>query len=151
VPENFDRPYFSASITEFWRRWHMSLTSWMTDYVYKPLGGNRRGLVRTVVNLLVTMLVSGLWHGAAWHFVAWGLYHGVLLGLHRAWTVAVSPRILGPIEEGDGPASVAWRRTSWLRKGLSVATTFALVTIGWGLFVLPADRYVALLAGMWGG
>ncbi len=75
---NFDAPYFSQSIPEFWRRWHISLSSWFRDYLYIPLGGNRKGRLRKYINLLVTFLVSGLWHGAAWSFVAWGAVHGVL-------------------------------------------------------------------------
>ena len=80
---NFDKPYQSASITEFWRRWHISLSSWLRDYLYIPLGGNRRGRIRTYVNLLLTMLIGGLWHGASWRFVAWGGLHGLALAVHR--------------------------------------------------------------------
>ncbi len=80
---NFDKPYRAASITEFWRRWHISLSSWLRDYLYIPLGGNRRGRLRTYVNLLLTMLIGGLWHGASWRFVAWGGLHGLALALHR--------------------------------------------------------------------
>ncbi|WP_088347019.1 MULTISPECIES: MBOAT family O-acyltransferase [Rhodomicrobium] len=82
-PENFARPYSSATITEFWRRWHISLSSWFRDYVYKPLGGNRRGPVLTYCNLLIVFLLTGLWHGAAWTFLLWGLYHGLFLILER--------------------------------------------------------------------
>ncbi|MBW8813775.1 MAG: MBOAT family protein [Caulobacterales bacterium] len=82
-PKNFDHPYASRSITEFWRRWHISLSSWFRDYVYIPLGGNRQGLANTVRNLLVVFLLTGLWHGAAWTFVIWGLYHGAFLMLER--------------------------------------------------------------------
>lgn len=81
---NFDRPYLSHSIEQFWRRWHMSLSSWLRDYLYRPLGGNRRGLRRTQINLLLTMLIGGLWHGASWNFVIWGGMHGLLLLAHRA-------------------------------------------------------------------
>lgn len=83
-PENFRRPYLAASITEFWRRWHMTLSSWLRDYVYISLGGNRRGKLRTYANLLLTMLFGGLWHGAGWTFVIWGFYHGSLLAIERA-------------------------------------------------------------------
>ncbi|MBS0361383.1 MAG: MBOAT family protein [Proteobacteria bacterium] len=82
-PKNFDYPYVAQSITEFWRRWHMSLSSWFRDYVYIPLGGNRHGLARTVRNLLVVFFLTGLWHGAAWRFIVWGLYHGAFLMLER--------------------------------------------------------------------
>jgi alginate O-acetyltransferase complex protein AlgI len=82
-PENFDQPYRSRSITEFWRRWHMTLSSWFRDYLYIPLGGNRHGRSRTYFNLFLVFLVCGLWHGAAYTFIAWGLFHGVLLTIER--------------------------------------------------------------------
>ena len=82
-PENFDHPYISRSITEFWRRWHISLSTWFRDYVYIPLGGNRRGLPRQLLNLLIVWLLTGLWHGAAWNFVLWGLYYALLLILEK--------------------------------------------------------------------
>jgi len=81
---NFDRPYFSTSFSEFWRRWHISLSSWLRDYLYISLGGNRRGSARTYVNLMLTMLIGGLWHGANWTFVAWGGLHGLYLVVERA-------------------------------------------------------------------
>jgi D-alanyl-lipoteichoic acid acyltransferase DltB (MBOAT superfamily) len=81
---NFRAPLLSRSITEFWRRWHISLSGWLRDYLYIPLGGNRRGPARTYVNLLVTMLLGGLWHGASWKFVVWGGLHGAMLALERA-------------------------------------------------------------------
>ncbi len=109
--ENFDRPYIAASITEFWRRWHMSLSRWLRDYLYIPLGGNRLGTGRTYVNLMLVMLLGGLWHGAAWAFVAWGAWHGALLVFER-WRGL-----------GDRPRSVA-----------TVTGTFMLVMIGWVLF-----------------
>lgn len=82
--ENFDYPYISKSITEFWRRWHMSLSSWFRDYIYIPLGGNRKGKVRTYLNLLIVWLLTGFWHGAAWNFVLWGLYFAILLMIEKA-------------------------------------------------------------------
>src|SRR6201988_3616138 len=81
--KNFDLPYRSESITDFWRRWHISLSTWLREYLYVPLGGNRRGLSRTYFNLILTMLLGGLWHGASWNFVIWGLYQAILLILHR--------------------------------------------------------------------
>jgi len=83
LPVNFLEPYLSRSPAEFWRRWHMTLSRWLRDYLYIPLGGNRRGPVRTYANLLVTMLLGGLWHGAGWKFLLWGAAHGLLLALHR--------------------------------------------------------------------
>ncbi len=81
--ENFNLPYVSQSIQEFWRRWHISLSSWFRDYVYIPLGGNRRGKVRTYINLFIVFFLTGFWHGAAWQFIVWGLYHGVFLIIER--------------------------------------------------------------------
>ncbi len=83
IPRNFDFPYLSTSIADFWRRWHISLSSWLRDYLYISLGGNRAGKLRTYVNLFVTMLLGGLWHGAAWTFVIWGALHGAALAIHR--------------------------------------------------------------------
>jgi D-alanyl-lipoteichoic acid acyltransferase DltB (MBOAT superfamily) len=85
---NFDSPYQSATITDFWRRWHISLSSWLRDYLYIPLGGNRKGKVRTYVNLLLTMLIGGLWHGAAIRFILWGAIHGIALAIHK-WIAGV--------------------------------------------------------------
>lgn len=111
LPINFNDPYKSASITEFWRRWHISLSTFLRDYLYIPLGGNRKGRVRTYVNLLIVMLLGGLWHGANWTFVAWGAFHGLLLAMERA---------LG--EHRPGP------RFLW------VTFTFVLVLLSWVLF-----------------
>lgn len=99
-PKNFDHPYASRSITEFWRRWHISLSSWFRDYVYIPLGGNRGGGARTVRNLLVVFLLTGVWHGAAWTFIVWGLYHGGFLLIERfglARLLAAAPRVVGHV------------------------------------------------------
>ena len=85
LPENFRMPYISRSITEFWRRWHMSLSFWLRDYLYISLGGNRKGIKMTYVNLLITMTLGGLWHGASWNFVIWGIMHGLLLAIHKYW------------------------------------------------------------------
>lgn len=82
-PQNFNAPYVSSSITEFWHRWHISLSTWIRDYIYISLGGNRRGRIRTYINLIVTMLLGGLWHGASWNFVAWGGMHGLALAVHK--------------------------------------------------------------------
>ena len=84
IPKNFDYPYASADLADFWRRWHISLSSWLRDYLYIPLGGNRGGSTKTYRNLMVTMLLGGLWHGAAWTYVAWGALHGAGLAVHRA-------------------------------------------------------------------
>jgi alginate O-acetyltransferase complex protein AlgI len=83
IPDNFNAPYKSTSITEFWRRWHISLSSWLRDYLYIPLGGNRKGKFRTYVNLFVTMVLGGFWHGASWNFLIWGALHGGMLAVDK--------------------------------------------------------------------
>lgn len=84
-PMNFNSPYKADSITDFWHRWHISLSTWLRDYLYISLGGNRRGKIRTYVNLFLTMLLGGLWHGASWNFVVWGAFHGLALAVHKFW------------------------------------------------------------------
>ena len=117
LPENFRHPYLAENPSEFWRRWHISLSTWLRDYLYVGLGGNRHGRVRTYVNLFLTMLLGGLWHGAAWTFVAWGAFHGLWLAAHRA---IVRDALLGRrIAELDVPR--------WLRR----AVTFHLVALAW--------------------
>ncbi|MBY8854299.1 MBOAT family protein, partial [Saccharothrix sp. MB29] len=83
LPENFARPYSSVTATEFWRRWHMSLSRWFRDYVYIPLGGNRGGVLQTYRNLTIVFVLTGFWHGANWTFLVWGLFHGALLVVER--------------------------------------------------------------------
>lgn len=119
LPVNFNMPYFSANITEFWRRWHISLSSWLRDYLYIPLGGSRYGALATYRNLMITMLLGGLWHGANWTFVFWGFYHGLLLALHRAFT---------------GGERLAIAAPSLPRKAVHVLVTFLTVCIGWVFF-----------------
>jgi D-alanyl-lipoteichoic acid acyltransferase DltB (MBOAT superfamily) len=121
---NFRQPYFSRSITEFWRRWHISLSTWLKDYLYIPLGGNRKGKVRQKINLLITFLISGLWHGAAWHFVVWGALHGVYQIIGRTTAPlrnAVCRKIGLPEDSG-------------LRKAIQVCITFTLVCFAWIFF-----------------
>src|SRR5206468_4139958 len=100
LPENFRDPYLATSVTDFWRRWHMTLSHWLRDYLYVPLGGNRRGRLRTYANLLVTMLLGGLWHGASWTFLVWGGLHGLYLAAERA---------LPPVPWGSGRVGKALR------------------------------------------
>jgi alginate O-acetyltransferase complex protein AlgI len=121
--ENFQMPYSALSITEFWRRWNISLSSWFRDYLYVPLGGNRKGPERTYVNLMVTMLLCGLWHGASWNFVFWGGFHGAALAIHRAWK-AWNP--LKPLN--DRPAlRFVWSLVARL-------LTLGLVLVSWIFF-----------------
>ncbi|MBL8792302.1 MAG: MBOAT family protein [Planctomycetia bacterium] len=121
LPVNFHMPYFAASITEFWRRWHISLSSWLRDYLYVPLGGNRGGKLATYRNLMITMLLGGLWHGASWTFVFWGAYHGALLSLHRAFGRGAQADTAG------GVVGVS-------RHVVCVLATFLSVCIGWVFF-----------------
>ena len=121
-PKNFDAPYKSATITEFWRRWHISLSTWLKDYLYISLGGNRKGRFRTYVNLVVTMLLGGLWHGAAPRFVLWGGFHGLLLALHK-FLMRLFPRM---------KATGADMKRGWRIAGIFV--TFHLVCLGWIFF-----------------
>lgn len=128
LPLNFNHPYLSASITEFWRRWHLSLSSWLREYLYIPLGGNRRGEARTYLNLFLVMFLGGLWHGAAWSYAVWGTAHGLLLAVERLTGI------------GRGPAEKwpAWRRV------LGVVVTFHLVSLLWLLFKLPDIRHAGV-------
>jgi alginate O-acetyltransferase complex protein AlgI len=143
--KNFDSPYRADSITDFWRRWHISLSTWLRDYLYIPLGGNRLGVRRTYINLFLVMVLGGLWHGASWNFLLWGAFHGGLLAAERA----AGRRGLYP----------------WLPRPLRIAATFLLVNLGWVLFrardlshaleyaralfgVLPLQEGAALLAGV---
>ena len=121
--KNFDSPYLSHSIKEFWRRWHISLSTWFSDYVYIPLGGNRVKLPRYYFNLFVTFLVSGLWHGANWTFVIWGALHGVYRIVGALSETARKRKSLPPAPEAKG-----------LRGALKIAFTFCLVTAGWVFF-----------------
>lgn len=117
---NFRFPYLARGPSEFWQRWHITLSSWFRDYVYIPLGGNRGGTFRTLRNLWITMLLAGLWHGASWLFVLWGAYHALLLTLYR-----VVPPLQRLETASDG---LAWR------KPLSIAVMFGLTLVGWALF-----------------
>ncbi len=129
--ENFDHPYASCSVQEFWRRWHISLSSWFRDYLYIPLGGNRKGTVRTYLNLFIVFLLCGIWHGAAWNFVAWGVYHGVGLVVERAGfgkVVKRFPKVVGNLY------------------------LMLFVVIGWVLFRAPDLGYAGTYIGnMFGG
>jgi len=125
---NFEFPYLRSSITEFWRAWHISLSTWFRDYLYVPLGGNRNGPFRTYRNLFVVFLLCGLWHGESWNFVVWGLYHGAFLVLERLWLGGALARC---------------------PKALAVLWTFAVVVVGW-IFFRSADlsTAAAYLRGM---
>jgi alginate O-acetyltransferase complex protein AlgI len=127
LTENFDHPYLARNPADFWRRWNISLSTWFRDYVYIPLGGSRAGEGKWARNVLITFLLSGLWHGASWNYVLWGLYHGVLLVLTRAH------QILRPARGTESGASHASRRAP-LAAILTTAGMFVLTLIGWLLF-----------------
>ncbi|MGH7282620.1 MAG: MBOAT family O-acyltransferase [Polyangiaceae bacterium] len=132
IPENFDWPYASKSITEFWRRWHISLGRWIFDYLYIPLGGSRGTKVRTGLNLLVAFAISGLWHGAAYNFVAWGLWHGVMMVIHRIWR-----------QWSGRPQGRVWN-------AVALIITFASVNIGWAFFCMDIHRALFALGRITG-
>ena len=131
IPENFDRPYRAENLTDFWRRWHMTLTEWFKVYVYIPLGGSRKGRARRDLNVLVVWALTGLWHGAGWNFVLWGLYFALLLVLEKRF-------LLQNARWGKIPG--------WIRRAL----TFLAVMLGWGLFSrfgFDARLWTALAGG----
>ena len=129
LPENFNSPYQARSISEYWRRWHITLSTFLRDYVYIPLGGNRHGAPRALANLWVTMLLGGLWHGANWTFVAWGGFHAMLMTIERLW-----------------------RRTGWrLPDALAWALTFLAITVSLVIFRAPSfERAGVVFAGLVG-
>jgi alginate O-acetyltransferase complex protein AlgI len=127
-PENFDLPYLATNIAAFWRKWHMSLSRFLRDYLYIPLGGNRQGLIRTNVNLMVTMLLGGLWHGASWSFLVWGGLHGSFLVMHKAWASTPFARWLNA---SSGVPRLLWIAVAW-------ALTFHAVCLAWCFFRLTA-------------
>jgi alginate O-acetyltransferase complex protein AlgI len=129
-PRNFDQPYRSTSLQEFWRRWHISLSNWLRDYLYIPLGGSRHGLARTCLSLMLTMLLGGLWHGAAWTFVAWGALHGLVLCIERAW---------GELKPAHWPA---WPKV------VGLIITFHVVCLSWILF--RSDSFASALTFLLG-
>jgi alginate O-acetyltransferase complex protein AlgI len=149
-PENFNAPYLATSVTEFWRRWHMTLSRFLRDYVYISLGGNRNGRVRTHLNLMLTMLLGGLWHGASWSFLVWGGLHGAFLILHKLWTGTRPAAWLG---SRTGMAGLVWH-------AVALAVTFHCVCLAWCFFRLTAfaDSVACVRkwvdcdpAKMWGG
>ena len=129
LPDNFNYPYLSVTIAEFWRRWHISLSSWLKDYLYIPLGGNRRGSFRTYCNLLIVMTLGGLWHGAAWSYLVWGAYHGLLLGIERMLG-------LGKINKGS--------KFRIFQTSFRYFLVFLLVSLGWSFFKLPDIKHASL-------
>ncbi|WP_426116149.1 MBOAT family O-acyltransferase [Massilia sp. PWRC2] len=137
LPLNFDSPYKSEDIAEFWRRWHMTLSQFLRDYLYIPLGGNRHGNVRRSLNLMITMVLGGLWHGAGWNFVIWGFLHGVFLSIHQLWA-RLAQFLHFPVHSG------MWRLAGTI-------ITFLAVCVAW-VFFRASDFQTAwiILQGMFG-
>jgi alginate O-acetyltransferase complex protein AlgI len=162
IPENFNWPYLARSPMEFWQRWHMTLSLWIRDYIYIPLGGNRLGLPRRTVNALAAMAICGLWHGPAWNFVAWGIYHGLGLSfaalLQRALASKPSVLAAAPISVGaDGTVSLSGNGAALelvagavrtVSAVLSWACTMVFVGIGWLLFFYPVDKALTMAIGL---
>jgi D-alanyl-lipoteichoic acid acyltransferase DltB (MBOAT superfamily) len=124
IMENFNQPYFSTNVTEFWQRWHISLSSWLRDYLYIPLGGNRHGKLKTYRNLMLTMILGGLWHGANWTFVVWGTLHGLYLAIHK---FMLGDRRARTVHHFQSPID-------YVRFTLKGLFTFHLVTLTWVFF-----------------
>jgi len=142
LPLNFDSPYKATSIIAFWRRWHMTLSRFLRDYLYIPLGGNRHGSARRYINLFATMTIGGLWHGAGWTFVAWGALHGAYLWANHAWSTATHTRLNLVAVPPPVRSTIAW------------LLTFLAVVVGWVLFrartIAGAGQVLAGMAGLHG-
>lgn len=126
LPVNFRMPYLANNLTDFWRRWHISLSSWLRDYLYISLGGNRKGTFRTYGNLLITMTLGGLWHGASWNFVIWGILHGLGLAIHKAYT--------GVLKNSTSEKTYAMLQNNTAIRVVSWALTYLFVCYGWVFF-----------------
>jgi D-alanyl-lipoteichoic acid acyltransferase DltB (MBOAT superfamily) len=129
LPVNFNSPYKATSIVDFWKRWHISLSQWLRDYLYISLGGNRKGKIRTYMNLMITMLLGGLWHGASLRFIIWGGLHGIGLVINKIWNSLIGYRI----------------KTGWFVKALSIFMTFQFVSFCWIFFRAPDMNSISLM------
>jgi alginate O-acetyltransferase complex protein AlgI len=121
LPVNFNSPYKAAGINDFWKRWHISLSRWLKDYLYIPIGGNRKGKIRTNINLIITMLLGGLWHGASMRFVVWGALHGIGLVINRIWNSVFGDRL----------------KQGRIGRAIAVFITFQFVSFCWIFFRAP--------------
>jgi len=130
LPDNFNYPYISKSITEFWRRWHISLSSWLRQYIYIPLGGNRKGIIRTYINLMIVMLVGGLWHGSEWKYLFWGGIHGLLLVLERIYKNLKKKST----------------ETNVLVSGIKILFTFTIVSWLWLFFEMDSVSNIIMIS-----
>jgi len=138
LPENFDAPYVSTNLQEFWHRWHISLSTWLRDYLYKPLGGSRGSALATYRNLLITMVLGGLWHGASWNFVLWGALHGGALAVTR-----MVQRARGAAGAGRAPEDPSWG----VGRVLATVATFHFVCFAWIFFRAPSFAHATLALG----
>jgi D-alanyl-lipoteichoic acid acyltransferase DltB (MBOAT superfamily) len=129
LPVNFNSPYKATSIVDFWKRWHISLSQWLRDYLYISLGGNRKGKIRTYVNLMITMLLGGLWHGASLRFIIWGGLHGIGLVINKIWNSLFRVRL----------------KNRWLGRALSMFITFQFVSFCWIFFRAPDMNSILLM------
>jgi D-alanyl-lipoteichoic acid acyltransferase DltB (MBOAT superfamily) len=144
---NFDLPYFSRNPSEFWRRWHISLSSWLRDYLYIELGGNRKGNLRTYLNLIITMVLGGLWHGAAANFMLWGAYQGTLLAGHRLLTGREEKFPTDTKTEADAPPSAPRRFAKRVASLARIAFFFLFVCYGWLLFRATSLEQIIAFTG----
>ncbi len=153
LPKNFDAPYISKNLQEFWHRWHISLSTWLRDYLYIPLGGSRFGSWKTYRNLMITMVLGGLWHGASWNFVIWGALHGVALAGTRMWqrwrtrraTAGLAPEgESAPLPSRRGPSAPA-PGGSWLGNAVATFLTFQYVCFAWIFFRAPTFAHASLM------
>jgi alginate O-acetyltransferase complex protein AlgI len=138
LPENFDAPYLAGDLQDFWRRWHISLSTWLRDYLYKPLGGSRHGRFKTYRNLMITMVLGGLWHGASWTFVVWGALHGVALAVTR-----MVQRARGAAHVARAPDGAGWG----VGRVLATVVTFHFVCVAWLFFRAPSFAHATLALG----
>jgi alginate O-acetyltransferase complex protein AlgI len=151
LPENFRHPYAAANVGEFWRRWHMTFSGWLRDYVYFPLGGSRGSPARTAINLILTMLVCGLWHGATWGFVLWGLMHGLALAAHRVWRQRVPP-LSGVLAHAGGVVATvtfcALARIFFHQENLGLAWAYLAGLARPGLDATGVDPWVVAITAL---
>jgi alginate O-acetyltransferase complex protein AlgI len=154
LPQNFDAPYTAQNLQDFWHRWHISLSTWLRDYLYIPLGGSKKGSLLTYRNLMITMVLGGLWHGASWNFVIWGTLHGLALAVTRMWQ---RWRTNPPGPEGESAPLPSRKGASmppagsWATRAFNVFCTFQYVCFAWIFFRAPTFKHAKLVLGRLGG
>jgi alginate O-acetyltransferase complex protein AlgI len=143
LKQNFNFPYISQSFSEFWRRWHISLSSFLKEYLYIPLGGNKKGNIRTYINLMIVMFLGGLWHGAAWSYAVWGSFHGIALAVERFLTKTAKIRSAETILIAQ-EANAVMIPGKVLKEIFNTLLIFSFVSMAWLLFKLPEFKYAIL-------